>query len=69
MNREEKLMSKENKNYFVISPDLRDLNYDNYFLKGEKKISKLSDYTSSNTHQLSEKELKKKILKILNQDY
>ncbi len=66
MNREEKLGAKENKDYFVISPDLRDLNYDNYFLKGEKKISKIQDYTSLNTKQLTEKELEKKILKISN---
>tara|TARA_B100000575_G_scaffold270128_1_gene250355 strand:+ start:1297 stop:2298 length:1002 start_codon:yes stop_codon:yes gene_type:complete len=66
MNREERLGAKENKDYFVISPDLRDLNYDNYFLKGEKKMSKIQDYTSLNTKQLTEKELEKKILKISN---
>ncbi len=66
MNREEKMAAKENKNYFVISPDLRDLNYDKYYSKGEKKISKTFDYTSFNTNQLTEKELERKILKISN---
>ena len=56
---------KFNKSYFVISPDLRDLNYDKYFHQGDKKISKLSDYTSSNTSQLNQKKLEKKILNII----
>ncbi|MFL2886638.1 MAG: polysaccharide biosynthesis protein [Candidatus Pelagibacter sp.] len=65
MSREERLAAKENKSYFVISPDLRDLNYDKYFHQGDKKISKLSDYTSSNTSQLNQKKLEKKILNII----
>ena len=64
MNREERLAAKENKSYFIISPDLRDLNYDKYFLKGEIKLSKSLDYTSLNTNQLTIEELEKKILKI-----
>ena len=66
MSREEKLNSHENKKYFVLSPDLRDLNYDKYFIKGQKKIATLTDYTSSNTNQLDVKSLVKKISKILN---
>ena len=66
MSREEKFNSHENKKYFVLSPDLRDLNYDKYFIKGQKKIATLTDYTSSNTNQLDVKSLVKKISKILN---
>tara|TARA_Y100001935_G_scaffold239936_1_gene228051 strand:+ start:419 stop:1420 length:1002 start_codon:yes stop_codon:yes gene_type:complete len=65
MNREEKLFASENKGFFVISPDVRDLNYDRFYFKGEKKISTLDDYTSQNTKQLKENELRKKILKVL----
>mgnify|MGYP001426652856 CR=1 FL=1 len=66
MSREERLSAKENKNYFVLSPDLRDLNYDKYFTQGKQKMFNLKDYTSSNTNQLDVLDLKKKILKILN---
>ena len=66
MSREEKLNSQENKKYFVLSPDLRDLNYEKYFSKGQKKIATLADYTSDNTSQLDVKSLVKKISKILN---
>jgi len=66
MSREEKFNSRENEKYFVLSPDLRDLNYDKYFIKGQKKITTLTDYTSSNTNQLDVKSLVKKISKILN---
>ena len=60
MNREERLAAKENKSYFIISPDLRDLNYDKYFSKGQIKLSNSSDYTSLNTNQLTIEELEKK---------
>ena len=64
MNREERLAATENNNYFVISPDLRDLNYDKYFSKGQIELLKLKDYTSFNTNQLTSEKLEKKILKI-----
>jgi UDP-glucose 4-epimerase len=48
--------------YFCISKDDRDLNYDLFFLKGDKKISKFSDYNSDNTSQLSVPQIKKILL-------
>ena len=44
--------------------DDRDLNYEKYFIKGQKKISYSEDYTSHNTKQLSVNELKRLLLKI-----
>ena len=38
--------------YYRIPPDLRDLNYDKFFEKGEIKISEAEDYNSQNTTRL-----------------
>jgi len=54
---EEMSRCKKNKNYFCISPDTRDLNYDKYFTKGKNKI--YSDYNSNNTKLLNKDEIKK----------
>ena len=53
--------STETKNFFIIKPDIRNLNYDKYFEKGEIKKSNLKAYTSENTEQLSAMYLSKKI--------
>ncbi|MBH09702.1 MAG: UDP-glucose 4-epimerase [Candidatus Marinimicrobia bacterium] len=44
---EERFLAKENKSFFVVSPDLRDLNYGKYFKIGEKKIKKQEQYSSN----------------------
>lgn len=47
-------------NYFRVSPDVRDLNYNIYIDKGNKKNKKninSLNFNSSNTHQLDSKEL------------
>ena len=71
MSREEKMRSQDLGNYIKISQDDRDLNYDNYFIKGNKKINELNDYTSNNTKILNFEELKKLLLKedIVNQTF
>lgn len=62
--REEKMRSEDLGGYFRIFPDDRDLNYSKYFSEGDQKISEIEDYHSHNTHQLSEKELEKLLLKL-----
>ena len=44
--------------------DDRDLNYEKYFIKGQKNISVSEDYTSHNTKKLKVNELKKLLLKL-----
>tara|TARA_B110000027_G_scaffold4302_1_gene3925 strand:- start:64 stop:1074 length:1011 start_codon:yes stop_codon:yes gene_type:complete len=45
LSKEEKVLSKENRDYYLINPDLRDLNYSKYYELG--KISKVEkDYNS-----------------------
>jgi len=64
LSREELSLAKKTKNYFVVSPDLRDLNYDNFFKKGREKISLSHDYNSNNTQILNLNSMKKLLLSI-----
>ena len=57
-------VSIENGKYFRIPMDKRDLNYDIYFIKGQKKLSSCDEYSSDNTNKLSRKELKKLLLSL-----
>ena len=52
------IRAKSENKFFRISPDIRDLNYANYFTKGNKKISSIQQYSSNNTEKLNEKTLK-----------
>ena len=61
---EEMAKAEDLKSYYRVPADNRDLNYDKYFEKGEKKISKAIDYNSNNTEQLDEKELTKILLEL-----
>jgi UDP-glucose 4-epimerase len=57
LNREEIVRAEDLGPYYRVAPDDRDLNYAIYFEKGQKNISREEDYTSANTHRLSDEEL------------
>jgi len=59
VSKEEMIRAKSENKFFRISPDIRDLNYANYFTKGNKKLSSIKQYSSDNTKKLNEKTLKK----------
>tara|TARA_B100000035_G_C21035818_1_gene570916 strand:- start:5116 stop:6111 length:996 start_codon:yes stop_codon:yes gene_type:complete len=54
---EERIYSKENDDFYIIAPDNRNLNYEEYFSKGSEKISNEVDYSSNNTNQLNVNDL------------
>ena len=54
---------KEWKNYFCIKADRRSINYDDFFQKGKKEISTVSEYNSHNCKQLNVDEAVKILLK------
>ena len=62
--REEMFRSEDMGNYFRIPADGRDLNYDKFFVEGQKDISKVEDYHSHNTYQLDKKGMKELLLKL-----
>ena len=51
-------------NYYKISADNRNLNYDNYFTTGNLKRTGLTAFTSANTVQLNIEQVKEKLLKL-----
>ena len=64
LTREEISKAKDFGQYFKVSSDIRDLNYDLYFSKGNKKMSEIRDYSSNTVKQLSQKETEKILLSL-----
>ena len=62
--REEMYKAEDLKNYFRISSDKRDLNYEKYFEKGNKKIREINEYSSDNTERLNVQEMIKLLKKL-----
>ncbi len=60
--REEMLRSEDMGQYYRISADTRDLNYDKFLVNGNVKSQADAEYTSSNTHILTVEETVKKIM-------
>ena len=61
---EEMMRAEELHGFFRIPADNRDLNYDNYFSKGNPEFGKIEQYTSHNTHRLNVEEMKQLLLKL-----
>ena len=66
MTREERLRSEDMGNYFRVSADNRDLNYDKFFVKGEVRTMADEAYTSHNTKRL---DVDGTVRKLLTTDY
>jgi len=62
VSREEMSRAKDIGRFYRIPSDTRDLNYEKYFAKGQKFISKNEDYTSHNARLLNTRDLKKLLL-------
>ena len=61
---EEMMRAEDLPGFFRIPADNRDLNYDNYFSKGNPEFGKIEQYTSHNTHRLDVEEMKQLLLKL-----
>ena len=55
---EERMVSKDLGDYYKVSADNRDLNYNKYFSEGIDSKAVLEEYNSFNTNRLSIQELK-----------
>ena len=62
MTREERVRSEDMGNYYRVSADNRDLNYDKYFVKGQVQTQADESYTSHNTTLLDVDGTVKKLL-------
>lgn len=61
---EECIRAVDRGNFFQVPSDNRDLNYDNYFTKGNKDRNTLTEFNSSNTDLLSVERVKEKLLSL-----
>lgn len=64
VSREEMARAEDLGDYYRISADSRDLNYDKYFVEGEVGISEIDDYTSHNTRRLNVQQVKEVLMKL-----
>ncbi len=62
--REELSVAENMGKFYRIPADNRTLNYDQFFVDGDTKISTLSDYTSRNTERLNCEDVKKLMLQL-----
>ena len=64
LSREERVFAEDLGKYFRVPPDLRDLNYKDYFEEGNTEINKMEDYNSHNTEILDVEQMKKVLRKL-----
>lgn len=64
VSREEIAKAEDLGRYYRIPADNRDLNYNKYFVEGEKLIATLDDFTSHNTERLNVSQVKELLLKL-----
>jgi UDP-glucose 4-epimerase len=64
ISREEMAKAKDIGRYYCIPADNRDLNYSQFFIEGNVKLSTIDDYTSHNTDQLDVAGVKELLLKL-----
>ncbi len=64
VNREEMLNAEDMKDFYRIPADVRDLNYNQYFVEGNVKTAKQEEYNSDNTKRLNVSEIIEKLLSL-----
>jgi len=64
LTREEHVVANDMGNFYKVPADKRDLNYDKYFVEGDKDISKQEEYNSHNTERLNIAQIKERLLEL-----
>ena len=64
LTKEENVVAKDMGRFYKIPADKRDLNYDKYFVDGDKKLSIEDEYNSHNTQRLNIEQIKEKLLQL-----
>ncbi|WP_349408718.1 polysaccharide biosynthesis protein [Pseudalkalibacillus sp. SCS-8] len=62
LTREEHLVAEDLEGFYRVPADKRDLNYDKYFVEGDRNLSSEEEYNSHNTQQLTIKQIKERLL-------
>lgn len=64
LNREEMAKAEDMGDYFRVPADVRDLNYNCYFVEGQEEVSLKEDYNSHNTARLDVNGMMKLLMKL-----
>jgi len=64
LTKEEYLVAEDLGGFFRVPCDNRDLNYDKYFVEGNRKLSEYKEYNSHNTEILNIEQIKEKLLSL-----
>jgi UDP-glucose 4-epimerase len=64
LTRGELAKAEDNGDFYRITPDDRDLNYEKYFTEGAEDVSLMEDYNSHNTYRLTIEEIKEKLMNL-----
>ena len=64
LNREEMAKAEDMGGYFRVPADVRDLNYNCYFIEGQEDLSQIEDYNSHNTTRLDVNAMMNLLLKL-----
>ena len=64
LTKEEFFKAEDMGHYYRVPADNRDLNYDQYFVDGDEKLSTMEEYNSHNTDRLSVEAVKDKLLSL-----
>jgi UDP-glucose 4-epimerase len=64
LTREEHAVAEDLGEFFRVSADKRDLNYDKYFIEGDQKLSFEAEYNSHNTQRLDIEQIKELLLSL-----
>ena len=62
LTREERAAAIDMGDFFRVPADTSDLNYAKYFSSGNRQVADMEEYSSNNTHRLSETELEQVLL-------
>ena len=64
LTKEEHIVAEDMINFYRVPADKRDLNYDKYFVEGDKQLSSQEEYNSHNTERLNVEQIKEKLLEL-----
>lgn len=64
LTKEEHIVAKDMVGFYKVPADKRDLNYDKYFIEGDKQLSSEDEYNSHNTERLNVEQIKQRLLQL-----
>lgn len=64
LTKEEYIVAEDMGDFFRIPADKRDLNYDKYFVEGDKTLTTQDEYNSHNTEILNIEQIKEKLIQL-----